>query len=146
MMAGLWRAALFGAFCLLVTPALAQFTLLDQAQDAARPAAAPAAEPGKPLAPPPPCGRQALSIARMSWPSAELLAEIHARILAHEYGCEIRVTPGDLAATGLVQTGSRVSYRLLIAGKPNAVAAFDQSVQNAIDTDKTIFDSFGYGY
>jgi glycine betaine/proline transport system substrate-binding protein len=36
----------------------------------------------------------------MSWPSAELLAEIHARILAREYGCDVRVAPGDLAATG----------------------------------------------
>ena len=30
----------------------------------------------------------------------------------------------DLAATGLVQFGSRVSYRLLLAGTPGAVAAF----------------------
>ncbi len=47
-----------------------------------------------------PCGNQPVAIARMSWPSAELLAEIHARILAREFGCEVRVTPGDLAATG----------------------------------------------
>lgn len=45
------------------------------------------------------CGSQPLSIARMSWPSAELLAEIHARILASEFGCEVNVIQGDLAAT-----------------------------------------------
>lgn len=77
----------------MATPAVAQITVLDQAQDAVE---APAATE---TAPPPPCGTQSLSIARMSWPSAELLAEIHARILAQEYGCEVRVTPGDLDAT-----------------------------------------------
>jgi glycine betaine/proline transport system substrate-binding protein len=74
-------------------PAFAQITVLDQAQDAA------AETPGAAAAPPPPCGTQPLSIARMSWPSAELLAEIHARILAREYGCDVGVTPGDLGAT-----------------------------------------------
>ncbi len=74
----------------------AQVTVLDQAQDAV-PAAPQSADPG---APPPPCGTQVFNIARMSWPSAELLAEIHARILRQEYGCETRVVPGDLAATG----------------------------------------------
>src|SRR5690606_39677780 len=73
------RSSDLGAFALLVTPALAQFTVLDQAQDAARPVAAPVADPEPTMAPPPPCGSQALSIARMNWPSAELLAEIHAR-------------------------------------------------------------------
>jgi glycine betaine/proline transport system substrate-binding protein len=45
------------------------------------------------------CGVQPLSIARMQWPSAQLLAEIHARILSKEFGCEVRIAPGDLAAT-----------------------------------------------
>lgn len=45
------------------------------------------------------CGVQPLSIARMQWPSAQLLAEIHARILTREFGCEVRIAPGDLAAT-----------------------------------------------
>ncbi|MFP9138610.1 glycine betaine ABC transporter substrate-binding protein [Devosia sp. XGJD_8] len=94
MTARLLQAMLLLAALLAVTPAQAQITVLDQAQDGA--GADPAAEPD---APPPPCGLQPLSIARMSWPSAELLAEIHARILAREYGCETRVTPGDLAAT-----------------------------------------------
>jgi glycine betaine/proline transport system substrate-binding protein len=53
------------------------------------------AEPAAPL----PCGGETISIARMQWPSAELLAEIHARIVAQNFGCEVEVVPGDLAAT-----------------------------------------------
>lgn len=77
-------------------PALAQITVLDQAQDAVT---TPVEGPGDPEAPPPPCGTQPINIARMTWPSAELLAEIHARLLRAEFGCDVRVTPGDLAAT-----------------------------------------------
>ncbi|WP_332691884.1 glycine betaine ABC transporter substrate-binding protein [Devosia sp.] len=94
MTARLLRAVLL-LVAMLAAPAQAQITVLDQAQDT--PSPTPAREPE---ALPPPCGTQPLSIARMSWPSAELLAEIHARILAREYGCQTRVTPGDLAATG----------------------------------------------
>lgn len=50
--------------------------------------------------PPPPCGTQPIAIARMQWPSAALLAEIHSRILARSFGCATRIVPGDLAATG----------------------------------------------
>ena len=98
MMAKLLQAAVLATALATVGaagPALAQITVLDQAQDSvAAPEAAVA-----PAAPPPPCGTQPISIARMSWPSAELLAEIHARILSSEFGCQTRVTPGDLAAT-----------------------------------------------
>ena len=94
-------ARLIGGALLLAAlaagPVQAQITVLDSAQDAAQPADA---VPADPDAPPPPCGTQPLSIARMSWPSAELLAEIHARVLARAFGCDVRVTPGDLAATG----------------------------------------------
>lgn len=82
---------------LTVSPTLAQITVLDEAQDAAAQAgdvAAPAPPP-----PPPPCGTQPLTIARMSWPSAALLAEIHALLLTEHFGCTVRITPGDLAAT-----------------------------------------------
>lgn len=48
---------------------------------------------------PPPCGTQPIAIARMQWPSAAILAEIHARILGQELGCQVRLVPGDLAAT-----------------------------------------------
>jgi glycine betaine/proline transport system substrate-binding protein len=56
---------------------------------------------------PPVCGTAPVSIARMQWPSAELLAEIHARLLRQNYGCEVTVVPGDMAATGssMVSTG-----------------------------------------
>lgn len=73
-------------------PAMAQITVLDQAQDAAQGSQETPASTGK-------CGSQPLSIARMSWSSAALLAEIHARILEKALGCTVRVIPGDLAAT-----------------------------------------------
>ena len=88
------RTMLLLVSLLAVNPVFAQITVLDQAQDEAAEAASAEVAP-----PPPPCGTQPLSIARMSWPSAELLAEIHARILAGQFGCEVRVTPGDLGAT-----------------------------------------------
>ncbi len=49
---------------------------------------------------PAPCGDQPITIARMQWPSAALLAEIHARLLTANFGCSVQVVPGDLAATG----------------------------------------------
>jgi glycine betaine/proline transport system substrate-binding protein len=92
MTARQWIALLVGLVLALQVPsAWAQITVLDQAQDAA---------PADPAAPPPPCGTQTLNVARMGWPTAELLAEIHVRILAREFGCDARVIPGDLAATG----------------------------------------------
>lgn len=49
---------------------------------------------------PPPCGTELISIARMQWPSAVLLAQIHQIILEQEFGCEVRIVTGDLTATG----------------------------------------------
>ena len=61
------RAFIAGLLVLLFAqPALAQVTVLDQAQDAQA--------ASDPAALPPPCGTRPLTIARMSWPSAELLA------------------------------------------------------------------------
>lgn len=48
---------------------------------------------------PPRCGTQPVSIARMQWPSAAILAQIHARLLAEHFECEVRMQEGDLAAT-----------------------------------------------
>jgi glycine betaine/proline transport system substrate-binding protein len=48
---------------------------------------------------PAPCGGETITIARMQWPSAELLAEIHARLVKQNFGCNVEVVPGDLAAT-----------------------------------------------
>jgi glycine betaine/proline transport system substrate-binding protein len=50
--------------------------------------------------PPPACGTQAITIARLQWPSAAILAHIHARLLATHFGCEVQVQEGDLAAVG----------------------------------------------
>lgn len=97
MTARLLCKAMVLAVLLAPKPAMAQITVLDSAQDGAGQPDATAPAPDVASGP---CGSQPLSIARMSWPSSELLAEIHARILAQEYGCDVRITPGDLAATG----------------------------------------------
>lgn len=67
---------------------------------AAGPAMAQAAPPSsaEPVAAAP-CGGETITIARMQWPSAELLAEIHARLIRANFGCTVEVVPGDLAAT-----------------------------------------------
>ncbi|WP_323015684.1 glycine betaine ABC transporter substrate-binding protein [Devosia sp.] len=98
MSARVCRAIALTLGLMLAGPAWAQITVLDQAQDQMQQGAGtPAAEVAEAEAPPP-CGTQPLTIARMGWPSAEVLAEIHARLLAREYGCQTRVMPGDLAA------------------------------------------------
>jgi glycine betaine/proline transport system substrate-binding protein len=35
----------------------------------------------------------------MQWPSAAILAEIHARLIRQAFGCTVEIVPGDLAAT-----------------------------------------------
>ena len=50
-------------------------------------------------APPQPCGGHTITIARMQWPTAQLLAEIHARLIHQAFGCAAEVVPGDLAST-----------------------------------------------
>ncbi len=47
----------------------------------------------------PVCGTEPISIARMQWPSAAILAAIHADILSAELGCTIDIVGGDLNAT-----------------------------------------------
>ena len=90
IMAGLLLAA-------LSAPVQAQFTVLDQAQDSIVPSVS---QPAAPEAPPLPCGTRTITIASMNWPSAQLLAEIHAQVLSAAFGCTVQVIPGDLAATG----------------------------------------------
>lgn len=103
-------AALFAVLTLVVTPlmspAVAQessIEVLGAPQGQSSGEAAPVeGEPAEPVvaAPPPPCGTQPISIARMQWPSSAILAEIHARILKANYGCDVRVQEGDMAASG----------------------------------------------
>ena len=69
---------------LLCAPALAQD---EQASSSAE------------LPPPAPCGGETITIAKMQWPSAELLAEIHARLLRQNFGCTVEIVPGEMAAT-----------------------------------------------
>jgi glycine betaine/proline transport system substrate-binding protein len=40
-----------------------------------------------------------MTIAAMQWPSAQILAQIHAKILADQFGCDVRVMAGDMAAS-----------------------------------------------
>ena len=47
----------------------------------------------------------------------------------------VMLAEADLAATNLIQTGSRVSYRMLAAGQPAAVAAFQQGINVMIERD-----------
>ncbi len=46
-----------------------------------------------------PCGSKTISIASMQWPSAAVLANIHAIILEKEYGCSTQIIAGDLSTT-----------------------------------------------
>lgn len=84
---------LFALACLLPAGAMAQDSVVSLEPPDAD--ASSSAEPAGPL----PCGGETITIARMQWPSAELLAEIHARLIAQNFGCAVEVVPGDLAAT-----------------------------------------------
>ena len=71
--------------------------------DGTQAAALPAAEATAPS----PCGTRVITIARMAWPSAALLAEIHAQLLKAQFGCTVQVLPTDLAPaiSGMASTG-----------------------------------------
>jgi glycine betaine/proline transport system substrate-binding protein len=45
------------------------------------------------------CGTQPIAMTKMGWPSAAILAEVHAIILRDAYDCEVQFVQGDLAAT-----------------------------------------------
>jgi putative ABC transport system permease protein len=48
----------------------------------------------------------------------------------------VMLAQSDLPSTGLIQYGSRVTYRLLVAGEPTQVAAFQRWIAARIDTGK----------
>ena len=75
--------------------------------DAGLPAASDATPQPDVVTTPPPCGNQPISIARMAWPSAALLAEIHARLLKAQFNCTVQVLPSDLAPaiSGMASAG-----------------------------------------
>jgi putative ABC transport system permease protein len=47
----------------------------------------------------------------------------------------------DLAATGLVQTGSRLTYRLLLAGEAGLLANFQRSLENRLERGERLEDA-----
>ena len=98
MMVRLVVAMVLGA--LLCAPTLAQdsVTSLPPASASDDSGGQPSSAPD--AGPPPPCGTQTITIAEMQWPSAQLLAEIHARLLKQNFGCDVEIVPGDLASTG----------------------------------------------
>jgi putative ABC transport system permease protein len=48
----------------------------------------------------------------------------------------VMMNAADVAATGLVQPASRISYRLAVAGQPDAVQAFEARLRKAVDADQ----------
>lgn len=54
-----------------------------------------------------PCGDQIVRIAAFPWPSAQILAHVHAQILKAEFGCETEVVRGNMAGTLSAMSASR---------------------------------------
>ncbi|WP_196260709.1 glycine betaine ABC transporter substrate-binding protein [Pelagibacterium limicola] len=54
-----------------------------------------------------PCASDDFTIAEMGWPSAAILAHIHARVIAARFGCSVRTVPGDPEATISSMTTTR---------------------------------------
>lgn len=81
-------------FAVMTLTAQAQFSVLDS-EAAPREAITPAED----FVVLPACGAQPIAIAKMGWPSAAILAEIHAIILRDAYDCQVQFVQGDLAAT-----------------------------------------------
>jgi putative ABC transport system permease protein len=52
----------------------------------------------------------------------------------------LMLNAADLPATGLIQVGSRVSYRLHVAGEPNQVAAFQRWARDRLGRGESIED------
>ncbi len=45
------------------------------------------------------CGNEPVSIALMQWPSAAILAYVHAQIITEQYGCDVKIISGDMVTT-----------------------------------------------
>lgn len=94
------------------------------------------------------CGTRPISIARLPWPSAAILAEIHSRLLARELGCTTQVLAGDLssslsamAATGQPAVAPEVWASRVISTWNQAVEA--QSLRPAGNSyDTTTFEGW----
>ncbi|RDE08089.1 glycine betaine ABC transporter substrate-binding protein [Pelagibacterium lacus] len=81
----------------LAGPALGQFEVLPPPPAAAPSAASDDTTPVKAALPA--CGADPFTIAEMGWPSAAILAHIHAAILRTEFGCSVRLVPGEPEST-----------------------------------------------
>jgi glycine betaine/proline transport system substrate-binding protein len=77
---------------LAASPALAQMQVLETPMLAPEAGAAP-------VGPDTPCAADPFTIAQMPWPSAAILAHVHAQILAAEFDCSVQVVSGDVSAT-----------------------------------------------
>src|SRR5690242_7212845 len=91
----------FCALAVLIAPAIAQDVVSLPPPDAATGVASdagPDQAPSSDEAPATeaPCGGETITIASMQWPSAQLLAAIHARLIRQNFGCDVDIVPGDL--------------------------------------------------
>ncbi len=50
----------------------------------------------------------------------------------------VMLNAGDIAATGLLQSGSRATYRLLLAGKPENIRAFRADFEPTLEVGETL--------
>ena len=92
-------AVLFAVAALLLGPALAQESSIITLGEPEGPSSGEVQAGDATPAPPPPCGTQPLTMARLQWPSSAILAEIHARLLTEHYGCDVRVQEADMATS-----------------------------------------------
>ena len=75
-------------------------------------------------------GDQSFSIAQL------IAAEPDRGASFMNFAPRVMISMRDLAATRLVQNGSRVTYRLLLSGEPKAIASFEQRLKQQIETEK----------
>lgn len=86
---------LAAAWMLAAGPAQAQFEVLDPPALAPE---APASQAATPQGEVEGCG-ETITIADLGWPSASILAHIHATLLRTQFECEVRLVPGEAEAT-----------------------------------------------
>jgi len=80
-------------------------------------------------------GRQALRV------DAVLTLEPDRGVNFFSVAPRLMMNLADLEATGLVQVGSRVAYRLLVAGEPPAVQGFQRAVEPRMERGERIEDT-----
>ncbi|QJR17295.1 glycine betaine ABC transporter substrate-binding protein [Pelagibacterium halotolerans] len=95
------KMALVLAAALSISPAIAQaqIQVLDNTGGGRGAAEAPSTASASEATPQPVCGTGEIAIAEMGWPSAAILANIHATLLRAEYQCAVRLVPGEPEAT-----------------------------------------------